>query len=140
MQENKGTVLVVEDDDGIRTLLATILRLAGYEAISYADGDEALDQLRENAVPIHLLVTDVHLGLQMDGLELAQGLRAFYPSMRVLYISGVEDRVDMTAEVESGRASFLAKPFKPSALTEKVKDILNGTGTLSALPVGRTHP
>ncbi len=133
MLEINTTILVVEDDDGIRTLLATILRLAGYDVLTYSDGDEALNQLRENGRQVHLLLTDVHLGPHMDGMELAQGLRAFYPFMRVLYISGMENREEMLLEIDSGRAFFLSKPFKPSILTEKVAFILKGSMTVQRI-------
>jgi DNA-binding response OmpR family regulator len=127
MQDLKQTILVVEDDDGIRTLIATILRLSGYDVIAFADGDEALEKLRERSQTVHLLITDIDLGPFMDGLELAQGLRTLFPSVQVLYITGLSDRQEMLLEINQGQAGFLSKPFKPSTLTGKVHAMLNQT-------------
>lgn len=125
MQELKHLILVVEDDEGFRNLITTILRVTGYDVVSCADAEEALALTRENGFFIHLLVADVHLGPYMDGIELAQNLRGDFPDLKVLYLSGREERMEIMREVECGLAAFLAKPFKPSAMTIRLSQLLN---------------
>jgi DNA-binding response OmpR family regulator len=125
MQDSIRTVMVVEDEDGIRNLIRTLFRLAGYDVISCQDGPEAMDLLRARGGIVHLLVTDINLGPAMDGLELAENLRAIQPSIKVLYISGEEDQERLVAELASGQADFLMKPFKTRDITDKAQALLS---------------
>ena len=117
--------MVVETDEGIRSLLSTILRLSNYQVLSFTDGDEALDDLRQNPCRVNLLITDIFLGPSLDGLELAEDMRLLYPNLKTLFLSGRNDRIELKEEIESGRAWFLGKPFKPSQLTQKIETILS---------------
>ena len=125
MQNLKYLILVVEDDEGFRNLITTILRVSGYDVVSCADADEALALTRENGFFIHLLVADVHLGPYMDGIELAQNLRGDFPNLKVLYLSGREANQEIIMEVANNLAAYLAKPFKPSAMTNVLTQLLN---------------
>jgi DNA-binding NtrC family response regulator len=124
MQDSVRTVLVVEDEDGIRNLMRTLFRLAGFEVLSCQDGPEALDLMRARGGNIHLVVTDVNLGLEMDGIEMAENLRAMHPGVKILYISGDDGQDRIGREVSEGRAHFLMKPFTPRGLTDKALAIL----------------
>ena len=124
MQDSVRTVLVVEDEDGIRNLLRTLFRLAGFDVISCQDGSEALDLLQARGGNVHLMVTDINLGPAMDGIELAESLRAIHPSIKILYISGREEDERMDREIASGLAQFVMKPFTPRGLIEKARGIL----------------
>jgi CheY-like chemotaxis protein len=120
MQDTVRTILVIEDEDGVRSLLRTLLRLSGYEVISCQDGPEAVDLMEARGGALHLLITDVNLGSGMDGFEAAARLRAWQPGLKVLYISGRDE-----ADAGSGRAlgtadRFLPKPFTPRGFTEAV--------------------
>jgi CheY-like chemotaxis protein len=116
MQDSVRTVLVIEDEDGVRNLLRTLLRLAGYEVLSCQQGEEAVDLMEARGGPLHLLVTDVNLGGGMDGFEAAARLRARQPGLKILYMSGEED-----AERAIGPSErFLPKPFTPRGFTEAV--------------------
>lgn len=128
MLDTMHTVLIVDDEDVIRNLIRTLFRLAGYEVLTCQSGLEALDLMQARGGNVHLLVTDINLDPIMDGVELAESLRAFYPAMKVLFISGLEDRERLGPELASGRIHFLAKPFKPRDLTDKAEEILTGTG------------
>jgi CheY-like chemotaxis protein len=128
MLDTMHTVLIVDDEDVIRNLIRTLFRLAGYEVLTCQSGLEALDLMQARGGNVHLLVTDINLDPIMDGVELADSLRAFYPGIKVLYISGMEDRERLGAELASGRAHFLAKPFKTRDLTDKADEILSGSG------------
>jgi DNA-binding response OmpR family regulator len=137
MRDSKPTVLIVEDEDGVRNLIVTILRLSGFDAVPCADAVEALDYFAVHGHYIQLLVTDVNLGPDQGGIELAQGLRDAFPQLRVLYVSGLVDEGPVSAEVNSGRAAFLPKPFTPKTLIDKTRGILAGTYRSEALPMPR---
>jgi DNA-binding NtrC family response regulator len=125
MRDCKPTVLVVEDEDGVRNLIVTILRLSGFEALHCADAVSAQDLLAVHGNYIQLMVTDVNLGPDLGGIELARGLRDQYPHLRVLYISGLVDDSPVEEEVRGGHAHFLPKPFTPKALTAMVSSIMD---------------
>ncbi len=126
MQESQPSVLVVEDEDAVRNLIVTILRLSGLEVLHCADGDEAQGLMALHGGSIRLLVTDVHLGLDAGGVEMARSLVEAHPHLLVLYVSGLVDGSDVDREVLAGRAHFIAKPFTPKQLVAKVADILQG--------------
>lgn len=126
MQESQPSVLVVEDEDAIRNLIVTILRLSGLEALHCTDVGEAGDLMAIHGGSIRLLITDVHLGLDAGGVEMARGLAKLHPHLLVLYVSGLVEGGDVDREVLAGRAHFIAKPFTPKELVGKVADILEG--------------
>jgi len=132
MMDTMHTVLIVDDEDVIRNLIRTLFRLAGYEVLSCQSGLEALELMQARGGNVHLLVTDINLDPIMDGVELAESLRAFYPAIKVLFISGMEDRERLGDELASGRAHFLAKPFRPRDLTDKADEILSGSSATVA--------
>ena len=125
MQDSIRTVLVVEDEDGVRNLIRTLLRLSGFDVLACQNGEEALDLMRARDGKVNLVVTDINLGPDMDGIEMAESLRAIYPSLKVLYISGMEEQDRIVHEVAGGQASFLMKPFTPSGLREKAEAMLS---------------
>jgi DNA-binding response OmpR family regulator len=120
MQDTVRTVLVIEDEDGVRSLLRTLLRLSGFEVISCQDGPEALDLMEARGGTLHLLITDLNLGSGMGGFEAAARLRARQADLKVLYMSGRDE-----TEAWEGRAigpadGFIPKPFTPRGFTETV--------------------
>jgi CheY-like chemotaxis protein len=111
------TVLVVEDDESIRSLVVDALRRRGYTVLEAADGKEALQKATR---PIDLLVTDLVMP-RMGGVELAEELRRDNPGLVVLYSSG--HNVDPS--IRSDRSSsFLQKPYTTQGLARKVREIL----------------
>ena len=132
MQDSIKTVLVVEDEDGVRNLLRTLLRLAGVDALTCRDGAEALDLLAARGGDIHLLITDIHLDPDMDGVELAGELRARLPHLKVLYISGAEAEDRVEREVSAGLAEFLLKPFTPTTFTAATQALLSQLSAVAA--------
>jgi two-component system cell cycle sensor histidine kinase/response regulator CckA len=133
MLDMKPTVLVVEDEVGIRNLISTILRLSGYDVLACADGDEAMELVGIHGGYVHLVITDLNLGPSVGGRELAGGLRALFPALRILYVSGSEEDNVVHREVDGGIAFFLPKPFTPKALTDKVFSILSDKFRLARL-------
>jgi PAS domain S-box-containing protein len=117
------TVLLVEDEDVLRTLLAKFLRLHGYTVLDARNGGEALLICEQHQGPIHLMVTDVVMP-QMSGRVLADRLTPLRPEMKVLYMSGyTEDEVVQRGVAEKAVA-FLQKPFKPIDLVHQVHTLL----------------
>jgi two-component system cell cycle sensor histidine kinase/response regulator CckA len=123
MQDSVQTILVIEDEDTVRNLLRTLLRLAGYEVLSCQGGSEALDLMEARGGTIQLLITDVNLGSGMDGYEAAQALRSRMPSLKVLYISG-EEETERLAGIAGASERFLLKPFTPRSFTDAVRTML----------------
>jgi CheY-like chemotaxis protein len=118
------TLLLVEDEDGVRALAQITLRNCGYTLLEAANGREALDRAAGHAGPIHLLVTDVvmpHLG----GRELAEQLRAARPGLLVLYLSGYTNDEVLHRGVAVADEAFLQKPYTPSTLAAKVREVLD---------------
>ena len=105
-----ATILVVEDEAGIRALVRKILRRQGYEVLEAASGQGALTLREEHAAPIDLLITDV-LMPQMGGPELVDRLRAQALDMKVLYVSGYPDDATIYAGELSPGTAVLQKPF-----------------------------
>ncbi|MDP2661583.1 MAG: response regulator, partial [Dehalococcoidia bacterium] len=119
------TILLVEDDDLLLELAATILREAGYEVLSASGGDAAAKLARERKEPVHLIVSDVVMSGLM-GRALLDALTAHHPEARVLWISGyMDERIRREELLEHGEA-FLPKPFDPDTLTRKIREVLDG--------------
>ena len=118
------TVLVVEDENGVRALTARILRTAGYTVLEAADGLEAVKVAADHPGGIDLVVTDVVMP-GGSGSEVAGRLTAARPGLRVLYVSGYADDAVVRHGVAADRVNFLAKPFTPAALATKVRAVLD---------------
>jgi two-component system cell cycle sensor histidine kinase/response regulator CckA len=121
------TILLVEDEDVLRALLAKFLRLYGYAVLEARHGGEALLICERHQGPIHLMVTDVVMP-QMSGRELADRLSPLRPEMQVLYMSGYTDDAMVQYGVADLSVAFLQKPFKPIALARQVHDVLHPSG------------
>jgi len=117
------TVLLVEDEDGVRDLLQEILTDQGYRVLSANRGAEALRISDSADEDIPLLVTDVVMP-QMSGRELARRLRARRPSLRVLYLSGYTEEAIAQHGVIEPDAAFLQKPFTRADLARKIREVL----------------
>jgi hypothetical protein len=114
------TILVAEDESGIRALVRKVLEKQRYRVVEAASAEEALQLAGAHPGAIELLVTDVVLP-GLSGLELAARLKALRPGIRVLFISGYTDE-DLTAALPPG-ARFLQKPFTLSSLVERVQSL-----------------
>ena len=119
-----GTVLLAEDDPLVREFVCNMLRAQGYTVPEASDGGEALALVEKNAgEEIHLLVADLVMPL-MGGKELAERVRATYPEIKALFISGCcqySAKDDDTLDVG---VDFLAKPFRPGALVRRIQELL----------------
>ncbi|MGE3636894.1 MAG: response regulator, partial [Sandaracinaceae bacterium] len=117
------TVLLVEDQLGVRRATRRILRRAGYQVFEASQGEDALALATTFPGTIHVLVTDVVMP-GLSGPQLAQTLLAQRPELRVLYMSGYAENVEeVRAALERGQ-TFLAKPFAPEELLRAVREAL----------------
>ena len=119
------TVLLVEDDPSLRALAARVLRYQGYKVLEATNGHEAIGIARKNIQEkIHLLLTDVVMPY-MGGRELVKRMKALHSEIRVLFISGYTDHtVTYQTGLKPG-TPFLQKPFSPTALAKKVREVLD---------------
>jgi two-component system, cell cycle sensor histidine kinase and response regulator CckA len=118
------TVLVVEDDVSVRRLACTVLRARGYNVLSAGDGQEGLSVVRQHqGPPIRLVVTDVVMPV-MGGRTMVAWLQTSLPSLRVLFTSGYTDDTIAELGVLNEGVEFLAKPYTPTTLTKKVREML----------------
>ncbi len=133
-QRRRGyeTILLVEDEDGVRALTRQILQKHGYTVLETSHGGEALLACENHKEAIHLLLTDVVLS-QMSGRELAQRLSNMRPEMKVLYMSGYSEDAIMQHGVFGSGTSFLQKPFNTETLITKVREVLDAPRTKAAV-------
>ncbi len=111
-------VLLVEDDDDNRELMAEVLAAAGFEVVSAASGRDGLKSLSER--PVDVIVTDVGMP-GMGGLELAAAAKTVAPSVPVLVVTGWAEREDIATA--SDVDAVLVKPVDPDALAQAVADV-----------------
>ena len=118
------TVLLVEDEEAVRSLVRLALESNGYNVVEAKDAEHGIALLEEFREPVHLLLTDVVMP-KMSGKDLAGRLASLRPETKVLYMSGYTDTAIVHHGVLEASASFIQKPFAPKALVEKVRDVLD---------------
>src|SRR5512138_3037933 len=116
-------VLLVEDDDDNRELMAEVLTSSGYEVLPAASGREGLKKLSERSVDV--VVTDVGMP-GMGGLEMARAAKAIAPSVPVVIVTGWAEREDIASARGRDVDAVLIKPVDPDALTQAVADVAQG--------------
>jgi two-component system cell cycle sensor histidine kinase/response regulator CckA len=124
-EEHGGTetILVVEDEDGVRQFVRRALQRAGYTVLEARNAGEALLIFEQHPERVSLMVTDVVMP-RMTGPELAVRLRAIRSDLRIVYLSGYsQDRIDAT--IGSEQDAFLAKPVSVDALLHCVREVLD---------------
>jgi two-component system cell cycle sensor histidine kinase/response regulator CckA len=118
------TVLLVEDEDGVRGLAHLVLQTYGYKVLAAGTGKEALRLLEKRSGGIDLLMTDVVMP-GMGGPDLADALRPRFPQMKVLFSSGYTDDTVVRHGLLQEKVAFLQKPYTPVALVRKVRQVLD---------------
>ena len=122
----QGTILLVEDEDGLRSLNARGLRSRGYSVIEAANGVEAMEALDEKDGAVDLVVSDVVMP-EMDGPTLLREMRKRNPNLKIIFVSGYAEEAFDKSLPENEQFAFLPKPFALSALVEKVKETMTAT-------------
>nr|WP_246223719.1 response regulator transcription factor [Pseudarthrobacter psychrotolerans] len=127
------TVLVVDDDPGIRSSLQSLLEAAGYLLETAADGRAALERVA--ATSPDLLVVDVLMPI-MDGLALCRMLRSAGNTVPVLLLTARSDVADCVAGLDAGADDYLSKPFEPDELLARLRAMARRTARLPPGPNG----
>ena len=122
--QGNGTILVADDEEGVRSLVANVLEEAGYTVELVADGLEAIERLRNLGDEVRLILLDLTMP-RLGGAEAALELRQFHPSTPIVAMSGYGDIEVMQRFSEAGVDDFLPKPFTPDELAAKVRDLLS---------------
>jgi CheY-like chemotaxis protein len=131
MEPRSLCVLLVEDDDDNRELMAEVLASSGFEVVSASSGQDGLKMLAERSVDA--VVTDVGMP-GMGGLEMARAAKAIAPSVPVVIVTGWAERDDITRARGHEVDAVLIKPVDPDALTETVSEVLAARGRASHAP------
>jgi len=128
VKPSKGgeTILVAEDEAGVRELILEILQAQGYRTFAAPNGQAALELLRRSPGEIQLLLTDLVMP-QMHGQDLFAAAHKELPDLRVVFMSGYTDRGAIELGVLSAGSAYLQKPFGPDALARKVREVLDAT-------------
>jgi two-component system cell cycle sensor histidine kinase/response regulator CckA len=119
----EGTILLVEDEEGLRALNARGLTSRGYTVLEAGNGVEAIDVLEKSDKPVDLVVSDVVMP-EMDGPTLARELRIRNPGLKIIFVSGYAEDAFQKSLPEHGQFAFLPKPFTLKQLVAVVKEML----------------
>jgi two-component system, cell cycle sensor histidine kinase and response regulator CckA len=125
------TILLVEDEDSLRTLSRNLLELSGYTVIEARNGNEALAIAKSRTGSIHLLLTDIVMP-GISGRELAKRLLVEMPQLKVVYMSGYAGQSIGENDIFGKNAHYLQKPFSRENLAQKVRDALESFEPASA--------
>ncbi len=118
------TILLLEDEDVVRSLTREILEGLGYQVLEASRGEEAIKIVTANNRSINLLLTDVVMP-EMSGKEVVDRVSELTPSLRVLFMSGYTDEAIVHHGVLDSNVQFIQKPFTPAALATKVREVLD---------------
>ena len=121
----EGTVLLVEDEEGLRALNARGLASRGFTVLEAGNGIEAIEVLEKSDRPVDIVVSDVVMP-EMDGPTLARELRIRNPNLKIIFVSGYAEDAFQKHLPESGKYGFLPKPFTLKQLVAAVKETLSG--------------
>ena len=121
----QDTILLVEDEEAVRSFAARALKLRGYSVLEAAGGEEALEIVQNAKAPIHLLITDVVMP-NMDGPTLVRAVKRIRPEIAVIFMSGYAEEAFRRNDEKAEDLHFLPKPFGLKQLAAKVKDVLAG--------------
>ncbi len=129
---HKIRTLVVDDEAGVRFFLEEALSKAGYVVKTAASGEEALDQLRDDAYD--LMILDLRLGGRVDGLKVLEAVRWRWPETIVIILTGHGSLESAMAAIREGVDGYLLKPVEPRQLRQAVNEALERRARLAAVP------
>ncbi len=121
--QGAGTILVADDEEGVRSLVANVLQDAGYTVELAGDGAEAIERLRQLGESVRLVLLDLTMPI-LGGAQTAMELRRLQPDIPIIAMSGYGDIEVMQRFSEVGVSDFLPKPFTPDHLAAKIRDVL----------------
>jgi two-component system, cell cycle sensor histidine kinase and response regulator CckA len=132
------TLLLLEDDPSLLSLTHVFLMGLGYKVLDAANGEEAVQIIREYHSPIHMLLTDVVMP-GINGREAAARIKEQRPGIKILYVSGYTHEAFKPGEVFGPDEALLEKPFAFEELAQKIRDVLESPTDMSS-PVSRRKP
>jgi CheY-like chemotaxis protein len=118
-----GTILLVEDSDVVRDVVAQMLEEGGFTVLPASSGEEALALSRRGDVPIDLLLTDIVMP-EMSGVELADRLERERPDMRILFMTGYAEEIVVNEGILGKHRECIGKPFAQEQITKRAREIL----------------
>jgi PAS domain S-box-containing protein len=128
------TILLVEDDPGVRKLARDLLSVQGYTVLECAGGAETLELCSRHQGPFHLLLTDVVMP-GMTGAELAKKIERLYPQIAILFMTGYTEDAVVHHGIVHSRVRLLQKPFTPDGLARAVRGALDAPRSVRVLVV-----
>jgi nitrogen-specific signal transduction histidine kinase len=131
VERKTGTILLAEDEDGVRAVTGQVLQSAGYTVLSARDGAEGERIGEQYGGAIDLLVTDLVMP-ELGGSELALRMKKSRPELKVLFMSGYTNDAATRSDIHHAQTGFLQKPFRPETLLRKVEDVLGAPGEQAA--------
>ena len=120
------TILVVDDEPGLRALAKSGLRQRGFDVVAVESGEQALEILKQGEPPVDLVVLDLTMP-GLSGEKVLRAIRGFRPNLPVLIVSGYATVQNQSAWVSAGAVGFLAKPYRISDLAGKLREVLDKT-------------
>ena len=120
--KGSGTVLIVDDEDSVRTVAKGMLGMLGFDTLEAPDGRRAIEIFRENVETITCVLLDFKMP-HMDGVETFREMRRISPTVKAILCSGFNES-DSTEQLDEGMAGFLQKPYRMAALKEKIRETL----------------
>jgi two-component system, cell cycle sensor histidine kinase and response regulator CckA len=126
--EGEETILLVEDEEEVRPLIAKALRSYGYRVLEASNGAQALDLAESEEAMIDMLLSDVVMP-GMNGRELSERLLSEWPTMKVLFTSGYPADTIIRHGIAHATTAYLEKPYLPDELARKVREVLDAPPT-----------
>jgi PAS domain S-box-containing protein len=126
-------ILVVDDEDLVRTAARCVLERWGFRVLTAADGEQALAAYRARDPEIDLVLLDFTMP-ERSGMEVLRGLQSMDPSVRVIFASGQVDLGDGESFLAAGARAFVPKPYRPEELVRRVRQVLDESGSAGAVP------
>jgi CheY-like chemotaxis protein len=119
-----GTVLLVEDSDVVRDVVARMLERCGFSVLRASGGEEALALARRGDAPIDLLLTDIVMP-EVSGVELADRMERERPGLRILFMTGYAEEAVVNEGILGKNRECIGKPFSQEQITRRVRKILH---------------
>ena len=126
MADSPGGVLIVEDEEELRSLFAILLEMDGFTVFQAGDGRKGLEMLQEHVREIGLLITDLNLP-RIGGVDLISKARSLNPDIKIVGTSGMSGEAVRLMVIKAGADDFLPKPFQPQEAISKLRSILGRT-------------
>jgi len=118
----KERILIVDDDEGVREMLADFFEVLGYQSLVACNGREALRQLEKQEVS--LVISDIKMPV-MDGIEMLKKIKKKHPDLDVILITGYEPDYSWSSVMEAGASDYVSKPFNIDTIERKVRSLMD---------------